>query len=69
MIRGLLLMAAIMGKKKREPQPWEGTGNYHVISASLIPSFAVSQVQYRNAYGAENISAGISDVVFAVSHI
>ncbi|MZQ99235.1 MAG: hypothetical protein GT601_16335 [Acidaminobacter sp.] len=64
-----LLSNLINKRLNTEPQPWEGTGNYHRILASIIPSFSVSKVYYKSAFAEENITAGITDVTFVVTQV
>jgi hypothetical protein len=64
-----LLSSFINKRRNTEPQPWDGTGNYHRILASIVPLFSVSKVNYRSAYAEENITAGITDVTFVVTQV
>ena len=64
------LLSIIINKRRNtEPQPWEGTGNYHRILASIVPSFSVSKVNYKTAFTEENITVGITDVTFVVTQV
>ena len=39
------------------------------ITVSILPTFVVSQVYYRNGYASENITASIADVAFVVTKV
>lgn len=39
------------------------------ITVSILPTFVVSQVYYRNGYASENITASIADVTFVVTKV
>ncbi|NDL68010.1 hypothetical protein [Anaerotalea alkaliphila] len=67
----LFHLSPIFGGKRKDPPPWKGQGNYHVISASLGGmTFVTTPISYASAYsGDEHISAGITGMSFTVSGV
>ena len=63
----LRLLITVLGK--REKQPWE-RGNSELVSVGIRDVvFAPQRVYYRNSFAEEALSAGITDITFAVTKV
>lgn len=64
-----LLVTVLNRGGTKEKQPWQ-KGNSWLINIGIKDIvFNVTQVQYRNTYTSENISAGITDINFVVTKV
>lgn len=64
-----LLVTVLNRGGAKEKEPWE-KGNSWLINTGIKDIvFNVTQVQYRDSYTSENISAGITDISFVVTKV
>lgn len=60
----LRLLTTVLGRAgEAEKQPWQ-KGNSWLINTSILPEFVVTKLSYKNGYSSENLTSGITDVIF-----